>query len=167
MNIDIKIKDKEWFCQNIKLYQTSLYRLALGMLQNPQDAEDALQDTILIAYNKLDTLRDPDSFRPWVMKILSNTASDMLRKRKSSIPIDEMEGLVSSEATDLSSTITLWEAVCSLNKDYRSVVVLFYYEDLTIKDISTITGLSQGTVKTRLSRARQQLKNLLSKGEVL
>ncbi len=135
------------------------------MLKNPQDAEDALQDTILVAYEKLDTLRDPERFKPWIMKILSNTSNEMLRKRKNTLPMEDLAEHLPFEEKDLCSCISLLDAVKSLDEDYHSVVVLFYYEDMCIKDISTITGLSQGTVKTRLSRARQQLKILLSKGE--
>jgi RNA polymerase sigma-70 factor (ECF subfamily) len=101
------------------------------------------------------------------MRILSNTSNEMLRKRKNSLPIEDMDEHLSSDEKDLSSSISLWDAVKSLSKDYHSVVVLFYYEDMSIKDISAITGLSQGTVRTRLTRARQQLKILLSKGELL
>jgi RNA polymerase sigma-70 factor (ECF subfamily) len=112
-------------------------------------------------------LRDPQRFKPWIMRILSNTSNEMLRKRKNNLPIEDMDEHLSSDEKDLCSSISLWDAVKSLNKDYHSVVVLFYYEDMSIKDISTITGLSQGTVRTRLTRARQQLKILLSKGELL
>lgn len=167
MNIDRKILDKEWFCDQIQQYQSGLYRLALCMLQNPQDAEDVLQDTILTAYEKLYSLREPSKFKPWLLKILSNKANEMLRKKKNSVSIHCMDEQLPSDEKDLCSSISLWDAVKSLDKSYQSVVVLFYYEDMTIKDISTVTGLSQSTVKTRLTRARHQLKIILDKGEYI
>lgn len=167
MNIERKILDKEWFCNQVQQCQSGLYRLALCMLQNPHDAEDILQDTILTAYEKLYSLRDPSKFKPWIMKILSNLANEMLRKKKNHLSMHHMDEQLPSDEKDLCSSISLWDAVKSLDMSYQSVVVLFYYEDMAIKDISTVTGLSQTAVKTRLTRARHQLKKILDKGEQL
>lgn len=167
MNIDKKILDKAWFCDQILQCQSGLYRLAMCMLQNPHDAEDILQDTILTAYKKLYSLRDPSKFKPWIMKILSNLANEMLRKKKNVLSMHHIDEQLTSDEKDICTSLSLWDAVKSLDRSYQSVVVLFYYEDMTIKDISTVTGLSQAAVKTRLVRARHQLKKILDKGEQL
>lgn len=167
MNIDKKPLDKEWFCDQVQQCQRGLYRLALCMLRDPHDAEDILQDTILTAYDKIYSLRDPSRFKPWIMKILSNLANEMLRKKKNDLSMHYIDEQLPSEEKDICTSISLWDAVKSLDRSYQSVVVLFYYEDMTIKDISTVTGLSQAAVKTRLTRARHQLKKILDKGEQL
>lgn len=167
MNIERKILDKEWFCNQVKQCQDGLYRLALCMLQNHQDAEDVLQDTILTAYEKLYSLRDPSKFKPWIMRILSNISNEMLRKNKNILSMNNIDEQIPFDGKDICISLSLWDAVKSLDKPYQSVVVLFYYEDMTIKEISTVTGLSQAAVKTRLTRARHQLKIILDKGEQL
>ena len=68
---------------------------------------------------------------------------------------------VSSSETDIAVKITLWDAVCALPSNYRSIVVLFYYDNLKIREISNITGLTSDTVKKRLSRAREMLRKAL------
>jgi len=153
---------KAWYTEQVLDCQLTLYRLAITLLHNEQDAEDALQDTLLSGYEKLDTLKDPEKFRPWIMRILHNTVYDILRARKDAVElgaVDELPG----EAPLLphSDGIGLREAVDALPLHYRAVVILYYYEDMPVRQIGQITGVSENVVKTRLHRARRQLRRLL------
>lgn len=153
---------KDWFSNNVKLCQTGLYSLAISMLRNEEDAKDAVQETLYKAYDNLSTLKEPEKFKPWIMKILTNTAYEMLRKRKYTLNIDEYSNIPeNANSIDLSTKITLWQAVESLNMNQRTVLILFYYESLSIKEISKVLGISQSAVKKRLSRGRMKLRQLL------
>jgi RNA polymerase sigma-70 factor (ECF subfamily) len=155
-------RDKEWFCSNIERHKLSFFRYARSILKNDEDAKDAVSEAVVAAYSKIDTLRDPERFKPWLMRIVTNEAYTMLRER-ARLAVSARDEPVDDRATIKSDNrLTLWPAVGRLSDELRAVVVLFYYEDMSIKEISAVTGITQSAVKTRLSRARQKLKLLLS-----
>ena len=150
---------KEWFSQQVHLCEKSLYRVTVSLLANQTDAEDAMQEALCTAYEKLHTLKEAEKFRPWLLKIATNAAYDILRRRKRTVPLEDTEPVYHDGTAE---KLGLWLAVQQLPPDYRSVVVLYYYEDLDLQSISRITGVPEATVKTRLFRARQRLKALLA-----
>ncbi|MDD6188755.1 MAG: RNA polymerase sigma factor [Clostridiales bacterium] len=150
---------KQWYCEQVRGCEASLYRTAMCLLQNRQDAEDAIQEALYIAYEKLDSLKSPDKFKPWLLKILTNTAYDILRRRRPVLSLEDVELTARQEDTTLS--LTLAHAVAQLPPDYRQVVTLYYYEDMTIRQIADIIGCAESVVKTRLFRARKRLRALL------
>ena len=127
---------REQFEQKIREYSPGMYRLALAMLHNREDAEDAVGEAVLRAYEKIHTLRKEDSFRPWVMQI---TANEAFRE-------DRHE---------------LWDVVQQLDLVYREVVMLYFYERFSIKEIGAILQIPEGTVKSRLSRGKKALRDLM------
>ena len=136
-----------------------MYRLAMSILCSEEDAADAAQESILIAYQKLPTLRDRSRFRPWLLRILTHECYAILRQRKSRVPF---ESLPDQEAPAVSETSEdLWQAVCDLSEQLRSVVVLYYYEGFSARKTGEILGISEANVKTRLSRARKRLREQL------
>ena len=143
----------------MRLCEKSLYRVTVSLLSNRSDAEDAMQEALCCAYEKLHTLKEAEKFRPWLLKIASNAAYDILRRRGRTVPLEDVEPAVADTTGD---RLGLWMAVQQLPADYRAVVVLYYYEDLDVREISRITGVPEATVKTRLFRARQRLKTLLA-----
>lgn len=153
--------EKEWFCQKIEEYKFSLYRLSLSILKNEEDAKDAVSEAICLAYAKLDTLKDENKFKPWIMKILTNASYDIYRKRKNVCSLEEYSDIPDKAAINVCEKLSLRQAVETLEDDYRAVVILFYYEDMSIREISSILCISQGAIKTRLSRARTKLQTLL------
>ncbi|MGM9521392.1 MAG: sigma-70 family RNA polymerase sigma factor [Oscillospiraceae bacterium] len=154
--------EREWFCECIRDCQDSLYALAYGILQNTEDAKDAVQDTIWKAYDHLDTLKSRGKFRPWIMQIQANTAYEICRRRRDLACFDEQwETAAQEAAVDVHTRLTLWDAVQKLAPAYRDVVILFYYEGFSVKRIAGITGRRQDAVKKQLSRARDQLRELL------
>ena len=154
--------DKEWFCNKVEELQRSLYLLSYSILRNNEDACDAVQEAIWRAYENLDTLRDQAKLKPWLLKILSNVSLGMLRSRRGELSLDEFpDEPVSDASVDINTRMSLWDAVEKLDPAYREVVVLYYYEQFSVKEISRIMDIRPDTVKKRLSRSREKLKNLL------
>ena len=156
---------KEWFSGQVIRNQTALFRTARTILPADQDAEDAVQEAILSAYTNLETLRDPDKFKPWILRILTNQCYDVLRRTRSSVALSDVEEVLPAPGTDCTERLSLWQAVSRLPDDQRTAITLFYYEDLSIRQIGTVLGLTQAAVKTRLHRGRQHLKELLGEEE--
>jgi RNA polymerase sigma-70 factor (ECF subfamily) len=136
--------------------------MANGILKNNMDAEDAVSETTCKAFVNFSKLRNSEKFKPWIMKILINEAYAIANKRKGFTPLDEDISVENNDA-EIIDTIILWDAVQALSDDYRIVTILFYYEDMCIKEISKILNIPEGTVNSRLNRSRQQLKKFFMK----
>lgn len=149
-------QDREWFAQEIHSARVSLYRLALSITENPHDAEEAVAEAVYKAYARLHTLRQREKFRSWILKITANEAKGLVRKRRKTISLETAE--MEMAAPDPEASHSLWQMVQTLPQDQREAVVLFYYEELPVKEIAQIVGASPGTVRVRLSRAREQLR---------
>ncbi len=148
---------KDEFERLVIEYQSQMYRLALSIVKNDHDAEDIVGDAILTAYERLETLRDDSKFRPWIMTIIANYAKTFLRKKKRVELTDSFEDKSLQRETDKE----LWSVVMRLAEKYSKIVVLYYYFGFSTQEISKILHLAQGTVKTRLARAREQLRKEL------
>ena len=156
---------KEWFAENIRKYESNMYGLAMTMMKNPDDSADAVQNAIVIAYSQLNTLRNPDRFKAWILQILVNECRKMLRSRNDTDSDEELEKMPAYSSDDLSmeTKMTLNDAVMHLSEPYRTVIRLFYYEDMSIKEIEQITGSSSAAVRKQLQRGREMLKDQLGK----
>lgn len=149
---------KDEFAALVLENKTEMYRLAFGILKNEADAEDAVSDAIVKAYEHLGSLRDSSKFKSWIMSIVANEAKTTLKKKKKVELWDEKD--IAETATD-NENIGVWEIVLNMDEEFRKVVILYYYSGFSIKEISKILHLPQGTVKSRLKRARNKLKALL------
>ena len=154
------VLDKETFSALVVRHQTALFRAARAILPTDEDAEDAVQEAVCAAFAHRDTLRDAEKFKPWMLRILANKCYDACRKRRSTVDLDTAGELPAPE-DDHAQRLTLWQAVLSLNDDLRAPVTLFYYDGLSIREISRVLGISEAAVKTRLSRGRARLRQLL------
>lgn len=157
--MEISPQEREWFAREIHDARISLYRLALSITGNPHEAEEAVAEAVYKAYAKLHSLQNREKFRSWILKITVNEAKGLVRKRGKTISLEgvESERAIPGPEADHS----LWQMVQTLPQGQREAVILFYYEDLPIKEISQIVGAAPGTVRVRLSRAREQLRKLL------
>ena len=155
------ILDRERFVAQVTELQETLYRTARSILRNEQDAQDAAQEAVTQAFARLHTLRDPAKFKPWLLRILVNTCYDACRRRRSTVYLEAVEETLAAPQSDCEERMSLWSAVMRLPEEQKAVVTLFYYEDLPIRAISEVLGVTQGTVKTRLSRARGRLRQML------
>lgn len=160
------IDEREFFCDCIRQYEKNMYRLAFGILKNEDDAADIVQDSILKAYCNLDKLRDYRKFKSWILSIVHNTAVEFLRKQQKFLDIEAQKELSAPEI-DTAARVTVWEAVQKLSLPYRTVVILFYYENLPTQKIADITSSSASAVRKQLFRARKMLATLLNKEDFL
>ncbi len=155
---------KEQFCENIRICESAMYALARSILKNDQDAADAISESILKAYRNIDQLKNLRAFKPWMLKIVNNTCLDMLRKRRYTVDIEEQYDLEDDTVNkDVPMQLAVRDAVEQLSQPYRTVVVLYYFESMSLFEISKVTGSSVGAVKTQLSRARGMLRSSLNK----
>lgn len=169
--------DKAAFAQIVAEFQTPVYNLAYRMLGNRNDAEDAAQETFLRAYSQLKTYDPGQSFGTWLLSVAAHYCIDRLRRRKFQwLSFDDprwdesapslISDLPSPEASALRKEREeeVQRALQKLAPQYRMVLVLKYWNDLSLEEISQITGDNVGTVKVKLFRARQMLGKQLRGG---
>ncbi len=157
-----------WFCQKMNETKNSMYLTAMGILRNKEDTEDAMQNALILAYTHLNDLRFFDKFKPWILKILTNECYKILKKRMYTLDIEEDEASLSFVQDRTTEQKTeLWESVLALELKYRTVIILYYYESMAVKDIAKVLGTTTDAIKQQLSRARKMLRNILEKEELL
>lgn len=152
---------KEDFCREIKRHEGAMYALAHTIVKNDSDACEIISEAIYRAYAALDSLKDDKAFKSWILSIVHNVAVEYIRKNTKVIPLEEVNLVDDKSEESLNTKLTIRNAVDSLSQSYRTVVVLYYYEDLSISQISKITGKTTVTVKQQLSRGRKQLREIL------
>lgn len=148
---------RESFVDIVLDSEQTLYRVAMSMLKNEKDCEDAVQSAILAAYEKLDTLRNDKYCKTWLVRILINECNRQLRRRGRVADIQEYQAISASSAEEVEVRL----AVERLPMKIRQVVVLYYIEDFSVKEIKDILKIPEGTVKSRLSKGRELLKDNL------
>lgn len=153
--------DKDKFCEYIRQYENAMYSLAFSIVRNPSDAGEVVSESIFRAYKNLNTLKNKNSFKPWILRIVHNTSVEMIRKNEKIIPTEKIEIATDNNKQDLTTKLALQDALASLKQPYRTVVVLFYYEDFSTAKIAQITNTNIVTVRKQLSRARKMLKEIL------
>lgn len=148
------------FCENVNKYRDDLYILALAILKNEADAEDAISNAILKAYENRGQIRSFHKFKPWMMTITKNEALK-IKKKRLYLPGDEVvEALSKPVAAHYDE---LWDVLQEMKEEYRLAVVLFYYGGLSLRDISDVLDIPVGTVKSRLNRGKAELREALER----
>lgn len=150
--------ERDTFERNIREYAPNMYRLALAMLHDREDARDAVGEAALKAYEKLYTLRDAERFRPWIMQITANEARRIYGRNRRSTPVEDMEAYMPAFRDE---SHELWDVVMQLDIAYREVILLYFYERFSIREISAALRIPEGTVKSRLSRGKKLLRDML------
>lgn len=150
---------KEWFSEQIRKLQNGMYKISFSILKNEYDAEDAVQECIYKAYKNLDKLVDKKKFKSWLYQILVNTCYEFANNKVNHLEIETQE--IEDKKDDIDNKMTVWNAVQKLDQPYRTTITLFYYEDLSIKQISEITNIKQDAIKKQLSRGREKIKEVL------
>jgi len=147
------------FIETVKRNSQRLYVIAFSYLQSKDDAEDVLQNTFLKLWNFNKDFESDEHIDKWLTKVCINDCKNVFalpfRKHKS------LEDEYNLSTFDKYFNIDLYNAVLSLNKKERLVVMLFYYDDLPIKEISALAGIKESTVKSLLKRSREKLKQRL------
>ncbi|MBD0383904.1 RNA polymerase sigma factor SigW [Paenibacillus sedimenti] len=169
--------DRNAFAELVELYKDKIFHLAYRMLNNKQEAEDAVQETFLRVYTNLHRYDENQKFSTWIFRIGTNLCIDKLRRRKNTYSLDaEMpdgEGndyyamLPSHEDTPEKQVIVsetqeqIREAIETLPEKYKSVVVLRYLHDMSLQEIGDVLQMPVTTVKTRVHRGREYLRKRL------
>ncbi len=160
---------KEAFCQLYGLYKDRLYRYAFYKLGNPEDAEDAVSDCVLQAWKGISALRDPEAFGSWIFRILSACCAKRIRQMidERKIPSLVQDSGCADPSNDNHKAIELAEALDILKDDEREIVLLSVVAGLKSNEIAEQTGLSSGSVRSKLSRSLTKMREFLSQGESL
>ncbi len=140
----------------------SMYRVAFSILGTDEKVYDAVSNTIVIVFEKINTLRKEEYFKTWLIRILINECYKIAKQNNKIIYLENYD----KEKLSYNDTYTDFETrelVNSLNKDLRETVILYYFEDFSINEIAQITKTPEGTIKSRLSRARKKLEEKLIK----
>lgn len=173
--------DQDAFAQLVEANQNKIYSLALRMTDNPEDGADLAQEAFLRAWRSLPTFQEESSFSTWLYKLTSNLCIDFLRKekrRKSAVTTvsldDDDDESPPTEVPDHRFTpeteverrelrAAMSRALHSLSDEHRQVLILREVEGLSYTEIAEVLGLEEGTVKSRIARARISLRNILQK----
>lgn len=147
--------------------ERQLYATAKTILINDQDCADAIQETIVKAFSKIQTLRNDKYAKTWLIRILINECYTFLRKSSRLVSLEEMNEKAEIEADKKTDYSDLYRAVNSLKEELRLPVILYYIEDFSIKEIAQILEITEGAVQKRLARARGKLKRDLQESEAL
>ena len=153
----------------VRAYESCIFRLALSMLDDPAEADEATQDTFITALQRLNTYRGEASFVTWLYAIGLNVCRGRLRKRRARERLTQvLQMLFRSNAgvehhpeqavIERESDRAVWQALQTLNEKQREVIILRYYHDLKLGDIAQLAGVSERTVRTWLQQAQEQLR---------
>ena len=162
---EAKRGDGKAFEALVQKYQNELYYTALGIVRSRWDAMDICQDTFLKAFSSLNKLRDPEKFRAWIYRILVNRCNDCFRYNQKIIVAEDIERECfhrDEDKNDNEETMDLLKVLSSLNKKVRTILVLRYFQELSIKEIASIVACPEGTVKSRISNGLKDLRVLMT-----
>ena len=147
------------FQAEISRMEKLMYRVSRSYLTSDEDAADAVQETLMKAWEKRNLLKNSAQFKPWVMRILTNQCKDMLRRRrrKSFYPLEEET--VAVDMPEMQPPV--WEAIAALKPEQRLVLTLHYVDGYAVHEMAAMLGVSANTVKTRMRSARKRLSQIL------
>ncbi len=163
----IKLNKNKEFTELIKQNNLKFYKTAKAILKNDDDAYDAIQNALISMYENIHNLKDEKYFTTWGIRIVVNKCYDLIRKNNKvvSISLDNEQNKNEIETNDEYNLdlYGLEKILHDLDEQTRLLITLYYYDDLSINEISTIMNIPKGTVKSRLSRARNILKEKLER----
>ena len=167
-----KAGDREAFESIIACHEQKIYALCYKFMGNEHDACDAFQEVLLKIYLNLAKFKENSAFSTWVYRIAVNTCLDIIRKRKNIVSLEDYdeksnfgnpeEDIISKETQN-----AVMQSISLLEEKYRSVLVLKELEYKSYDEISFLLNISVGTVKSRLFRAREKLKEILKRKRVI
>ena len=136
--------------------------MACSILKNQADAQDAVSECIVRAFENRTSLKKRTSARSWLMKILINVSRSAITKRQKVVLFADPEQYEQEPET---AEDHLWSVILELPENVRVVMVLYYYEGFSVREISTLLDIPEGTTKTRLSSGRKQLAKWIEDGK--
>jgi RNA polymerase sigma-70 factor, ECF subfamily len=149
---------KELFCTLLEEKKTVLYRIAFMYVKNEHDAMEILNEAVYKAFISMKKLKDIQFFHTWITRILINCALDHIKRSKRLVSIEDNFPQDYVEDDKREDLLDLYEAVDKLQGKYKTVIILKYFEDLTISQIAGILECPANTVKTYLHKALKELR---------
>ena len=155
--------DQQEAQQLVEAHGQAVYRLAYARTGSRVDAEDITQETFLRLVAAAPVFRDENHCRAWLLRVALNCAADLHRSawRRRRVTLEEAAAVAAPEPAEDG----VLDAVLALPEAYRAPVHLFYYEEMSVAEIAQVLGKREGTIRTRLSRARVMLREILSQTE--
>ena len=155
--------DKEAFIKLIEKCTQDMYKVAKARLNSEEDIGDAIQETILSAYKNICVLKNANYFKTWLIRILINKCNDIIANNKNIVYVEEyyessIKNEILADKDKFENNIAFKEILENLSETYRVVVVLYYVNGFNTREISEILNEKEGTIKSRLSRAREKLR---------
>ena len=159
--------DQEVFTTLVKSMKDDLYKIAKTRISNEDDMQDAIQETMLEMFKSIKKLRDPKLFKKWIITILINKCNRIYRRKyKTDLSYEELnfEDFITATSNDVESDLEFYELLKDLKYEERIILILYYKEEYTVKEIKSILNMKVSTINTHLFRARAKLKEKLEKG---
>ena len=143
-------------------YQDTVYRIAFTYCRNASEAEDIAQEVFVRYFTKTPVLTGEDHLKAWLIRVAINTSKSHLRSSwlRKTVPLSEQECHIAEDSTNYD----LYNAIMALSQKYRAVVILYYFEDYSVREIAKILGRTETAIQTQLQRAREKLKKELKEG---
>lgn len=161
--------DESSFSVLVEKYQNHIYSICISILKNPNEAEEAAQDTFIKIYKNLSKYNGESKFTTWTYKIAYRTSLDYIRKRKHTTSLDDVEfGMEASgdlsdsniQKNELSKLIQ--KAITHLATDEAAIIKLFYLDEMNINEVVEVTGFTKSNVKVKLFRGRKKLSDIIT-----
>jgi RNA polymerase sigma factor (sigma-70 family) len=148
-----------------KLYSKAMYNLAYRILKNREDAEDILQEAFVECFRNISSFRFESTFGAWLKKIVVNRCINHLKKKKIDITLCEtLPPVINEEEEEVTyDTNKIFKGIETLPDGYRIILTLYLLEGYDHSEISQILGITESTSKSQYSRAKEKLRNVLSK----
>lgn len=166
---EAKLGNNDAFTLLVEKNKLKMYKVAKSILKNEDDVCDAIQNALMSAYTNINKLQNSQFFSTWIIRILINKCYDIANKNQkvysNVIDIDEYntdDGLKSYDSYDSESLVE--NVLSTIDEDLKTITVLYYYNDYSVSEIARILDIPEGTVKSRLSRARSKIYEVI-KGE--
>lgn len=159
--------DQEAFTTLVKSMKDDLYKIAKTRISNEDDMQDAIQETMFEMFKSIKKLRDPKLFKKWIITILINKCNRIYRRKyKTDLSYEELnfEDFITATSNDVESDLEFYELLKDFKYEERIILILYYKEEYTVKEIKSILNMKVSTINTHLFRARAKLKEKLEKG---
>lgn len=162
--------DKQAFTELILSIKTDLYKIAKARLRNDEDVYDVIQETMIIAFNSIRKLKNIESFKSWIIKILINTSNSSYKKNSKAncISLEQIEAYRPLNDSNYDKVETILDFNFILNNfkyEDRMIIILYYVEKFTDKEIGEILKLKENTVKTKRTRIKEKIKDIIKGGQ--
>ncbi len=153
--------DDDCFEELIDMYEKYLYKMAFLYVKNEHDALDIYQETVLKAYMNISKLQNAKLFKTWVTRILINNINTKNRHYNKFQDEENEDCIGDFTYSNIEERLDLYDAIDVLEEKYRTPIILQYFYDLTIEQISEIINCNENTVKTNLRRAKKKMYDVL------